>query len=271
VVAAAMNNDPGGLDYGIFRFDTSSAMIMQYIYNGTGNNHDIPYAITTDTANNVFVTGSSRNYDTLGSEDFDTLKLNPAGILLWGKRYDGSGRGLDYGTSISVDNRGNVFAGGTIDKHYFHQQYGLLKYGSTGDLFWLEEYSVQENSEDFIYTTLTDNNNSVYVTGISFDSTSDYDIATIKYSETIGIEPISTELPNEFKLIGNYPNPFNPSTKIKFQTPLNPPEGGKQVTLVVYDIKGMLIKVIYDGNLNAGIYEVEFDGSDLASGVFFAF
>ncbi len=269
VVTAAMNNLPGGLDYGVFRFDTSSTLAMQYFYNGTGNNQDIPYAITTDAANNIFVTGSSRNADTLGSEDFLTMKIDPTAFILWEKRYNGNGNGFDYGTSIAVDNMGNVFVGGTTDKHDFHQQYALLKYGSMGDLFWLEEYSKIENSEDFIYTTLTDNGGSIYVTGISFDSTSDYDIATIKYSELIGIEPISNEVPIEFALLGNYPNPFNPVTKIRFQTPLNPPEGGKLVKLIVYDINGKLVKVIYEGNLKPGIYEVEFDGSNLASGVYF--
>jgi hypothetical protein len=242
---------------------------MQYIYNGTGGDQDIPYAITTDTADNIFVTGSSRNFDTLGSEDFYTMKLNSAGILLWGKRFDGSGSGLDYGTSIAVDKRGNVFAGGTTDKHYFHQQYGLLKYGPTGDLFWLEEYSVQENSEDFIYTTLTDNNNSIYVTGISFDSTSDYDIATIKYSETIGIEPISNEVPNEFRLIGNYPNPFNPVTKIKFNVPAKGRSEKAKIVLKVFDLSGKEVALLYNGEITAGSYEIEFDGSDLASGVYF--
>jgi hypothetical protein len=85
----------------------------------------------------------------------------------------------------------------------------------------------------------------------------------------IGIEPLTNEIPKDFILQQNYPNPFNPVTKIKFQISLNPSEEGKHVTLIVYDIKGMLTKVVYDGNLNAGVYEVEFDGSELASGIYY--
>ncbi|MEO8512067.1 MAG: SBBP repeat-containing protein [Ignavibacteria bacterium] len=269
VVAAAMNNLPGGLDYGVFRFDTSSALAMQYFYNGTGNNQDIPYAITTDTANNIFVTGSSRNSDTLGSEDFFTMKIDPTAFLVWEKRYNGNGRGFDYGTSIAVDKWGNVFAGGTTDKHDFHQQYALLKYGPTGDLLWLEEYSKIEYSEDFIYTTLADNNGNIYVTGISFDSTTDYDIATIKYSEVIGIGSISTEVPRELALLGNYPNPFNPVTKIKFQIPQNVKSETSNVKLIVSNLLGEAVAVIINDNLKAGIYEAEFDGSNFSSGVYF--
>jgi hypothetical protein len=82
VVSASIYNSAGGLDYGTYRFDTNSTLIMQYIYNGTGNNQDIPYSIAPDAANNIYVTGSSRNADTLGSEDVLTLKIDPTGALI---------------------------------------------------------------------------------------------------------------------------------------------------------------------------------------------
>lgn len=274
-VTAAVFNSPGTLDYGIYRFDTSSALIMQYHYNGTGNDQDIPYDITGDSANNVYVTGSSRNYDSLGSEDIYTMKIDPTAFLLWEKRYNGSGRGLDYGTSVTVDRRGNVFVGGTTDKHDFHQQYGLLKYSPAGALEWLEEYSVIEFSEDFVYTAIADNRGSVYVTGISFDSTTDYDIATIKYSEPIGIEPVSNEVPEGFMLYQNYPNPFNPVTKIKFDVKSKdklPNQSGSEKSktyLSVFDITGKRVAELVNTVLPAGTYEAEFDGSNFPSGVYF--
>lgn len=268
-VTAAVFNSPGTLDYGIYRFDTSSALLMQYYYNGTGNDQDIPYDITGDSANNLYVTGSSRNYDTLGSEDIYTIKIDPAAQLLWGKRYNGPGQGLDYGTSVTVDNNGNVFVGGTTDKHYFHQQYALLKFSPTGDFNWLEEYSVIENSEDFVYTAIADNRGSVYVTGISFDSTTDYDIATIKYSEPIGIEPVSTEIPEEFMLHQNYPNPFNPVSKIKFDVKAKSKSQKAKIYLTVFDVTGQEVAVLVNSELASGTYEAEFDGSNYPSGIYF--
>ena len=268
-VTAAVFNSPGTLDYGIYRFDTSSALLMQYYYNGTGNDQDIPYDITGDSANNLYVTGSSRNYDTLGSEDIYTIKIDPAAQLLWGRRYNGSGQGLDYGTSVTVDNRGNVFVGGTTDKHYFHQQYALLKFSPTGDFNWLEEYSVIENSEDFVYTAIADNRGSVYVTGISFDSTSDYDIATIKYSEPIGIEPVSIEVPEDYMLYQNYPNPFNPVTNIRFDVKAKSKSQKAKIYLTVFDVTGKEVAELVNSELAPGTYEAEFDGSNYPSGVYF--
>ncbi|MBN8584439.1 MAG: SBBP repeat-containing protein [Ignavibacteria bacterium] len=279
VVAAGVYNSPGSIDYAAYRFDTSSELIMQYFYNGIGNNQDLPYDITCDSANNIFITGSSRSFDTLGSEDIFTMKIDPTSVLLWQKRYDGTGRGLDYGTSVTVDNRGNVFVGGTTDKHDFHQQYALLKYNNLGDLEWLTEYSRIENSEDFIYTAIADNRGSIFVTGISFDSTSDYDIATIKYSEPIGIEPVSNEVPEDFKLYQNYPNPFNPVTKITFQIPLSRSlsrqggrvsgSAGRGVFINIYDVNGKLIRKVFEGDLQPGRYEIDFNGSNLPSGLYF--
>lgn len=85
------------------------------------------------------------------------------------------------------------------------------------------------------------------------------------YVGTVGIEPVSNEIPNVFKLHNNYPNPFNPSTNISFDLP-------KQgvTKLVVYDIAGREAAVLVNNEeLKAGKYEVTFDGANLSSGVYF--
>ncbi len=73
-----------------------------------------------------------------------------------------------------------------------------------------------------------------------------------------------SSLPSEFKLHNNFPNPFNPVTKIKFDLPKS-----SIVKLTVYDILGREIASILNGNLEAGYYEINFDGSKLASGIYF--
>ncbi len=89
--------------------------------------------------------------------------------------------------------------------------------------------------------------------------------------EPIGIEPISSEVPERFVLYQNYPNPFNPITKIKFDTPPQPsPKGREQwVKLVIYDILGREIAVLVNEQLKPGTYEIEWDASDYPSGVYF--
>jgi Secretion system C-terminal sorting domain len=68
----------------------------------------------------------------------------------------------------------------------------------------------------------------------------------------------------DFKLFQNYPNPFNPVTTINYSIP----QPG-YVSLKVYDELGRKVAILVDGNKEAGNYEVQFDGSALASGIYF--
>lgn len=83
----------------------------------------------------------------------------------------------------------------------------------------------------------------------------------------IGIQQISSEIPQQFKLSQNYPNPFNPVTKIRFEVPAT----GKNnfVTLKIYDISGKEVAKLVDNNFTAGIYEADWDAKGFSSGVYF--
>jgi len=69
---------------------------------------------------------------------------------------------------------------------------------------------------------------------------------------------------DEFQLFHNYPNPFNPSTVISWQSPV-----GSWQTLKVYDVLGNEIAILVNEDKPAGSYEVEFNASSLPSGVYF--
>ncbi len=91
-----------------------------------------------------------------------------------------------------------------------------------------------------------------------------------------GIRSVSAEIPKSFSLSQNYPNPFNPSTKIKFSIPpskvYDPALTGARgmiVKLVIYDMLGREITTLVNEQLSPGTYEVEWDGSNYPSGVYF--
>lgn len=78
--------------------------------------------------------------------------------------------------------------------------------------------------------------------------------------------------PEEFYLSQNYPNPFNPSTKIKFSIPnveTRHASSLQMVTIVVYDVLGNEVATLVNEEKPAGNYEVEFNATNLTSGVYF--
>jgi hypothetical protein len=113
---------------------------------------------------------------------------------------------------------------------------------------------------EIVYSTLTFN-------GILFAS-----LKTVNYnprSAPIGIQQISSEIPQDFSLGQNYPNPFNPSTKIKFQIPAGSISRTDIVSLIIYDILGKQIKTLVNQPLSPGTYEVDFEESGIASGTYY--
>lgn len=84
----------------------------------------------------------------------------------------------------------------------------------------------------------------------------------------IGIEPNANSIAQNFILKQNYPNPFNPKTKIQFEFPAGIKNISSDVKLAVYDILGREIAVLVNSKLKPGKYEIDFDGTNLASGIF---
>ncbi len=72
------------------------------------------------------------------------------------------------------------------------------------------------------------------------------------------------ELPVSFELSDNYPNPFNPETKIQIGLPKD-----SDVRLQIFNIRGQKVATLFEGNLPAGSHTVNFDASSLPSGVYF--
>ena len=84
---------------------------------------------------------------------------------------------------------------------------------------------------------------------------------------TVGIEDdmlTGNNLPKEFRMYDNYPNPFNPVTNIKYDLP-----EAAHVRLEVYNILGQLVKVLIDQNQPAGSHVYKFDAVSLSSGMYF--
>jgi N-acetylmuramoyl-L-alanine amidase len=90
------------------------------------------------------------------------------------------------------------------------------------------------------------------------------DLRLVKKYNVLKISDDNSPLPNTFSLNQNFPNPFNPTTQIRFSlTETN------ITTLVVYDVVGRKVQTLVNKSLSPGEYEVSFDAGHLSSGTYF--
>lgn len=155
---------------------------------------------------------------------------------------------------LVVDKNGTVYCGSTWGYYYY-------AVSSDGELLWklpLNEYQVDQ-------TTAISSDGTLYI-GVHKSSTNtsqEKTLIAIRDTGTVSVEDIKfDEL--DYKLFQNFPNPFNPTTKISWQSPIE-----SWQTLKVIDILGRKVTVLVDEHKPAGKFEIEFNAADLPSGVYF--
>ncbi len=139
----------------------------------------------------------------------------------------------------------------------------LNLYNSTGSL--LAHAGAYGTSEILTYEHLQPG--TYYVNATRFSGYGAYGILVSNLRPTFSVMGIATEqlsfIPKEYSLNQNFPNPFNPSTTIKYALPKS-----SKVTIKVYDIIGHEIATLVDGEQKAGNHSVEFDAVGLPTGVY---
>lgn len=152
------------------------------------------------------------------------------------------------------DNGGTMIAGTTVDTTIAVRGYRDVSaqwaIPLSQNLDSLRIYAVLDQ-ENAVTNEVHENNNKGWAPAVG-------------YGSITGIENEHKTIPDKFTLYQNYPNPFNPVSTIKFELA----SSGK-ATLTVYNVLGQEVKTLVNGFLNRGTYAVQFNGSGLASGVYF--
>nr|HMS65109.1 SBBP repeat-containing protein [Ignavibacteria bacterium] len=249
-----------------FKYNTAGARLWKKSYTGiAGDYYDQVTGLSVDPSGNIYLTGVSARTTAGGGEDFLTLKYDPSGNLLWDRFHNGTFGDGDYSKGITADASGNVYITGMSFETGFNFDYTTIKYDTDGTEKWKIRYDGGfTNRRDEPIALALDPVGNVIVTGISSRGTNFEDYATIKYSQTVGVNQISSNTPERFSLSQNYPNPFNPSTNLEFGI-----SNLGFVSLKVYNSLGNEVKTLVNEVKPAGIYEVEFNAGDLPSGVYF--
>ncbi len=116
--------------------------------------------------------------------------------------------------------------------------------------------STQPHQYNYVDKNISNQNYSYRLKQMDFDG-------QFHYSPVINID--ASSVIKNFSLNQNYPNPFNPSTKISYSIPVN----NQKVVLKIYDASGREVAALVNKVEQSGNYEVQFNGNNLASGVYF--
>lgn len=284
-------------DYATVKYNSAGAQQWVRLYNGKGY-QDTPLALFVDVSRNIYVTGFSYGSTGFFDTDIATVKYTSFGEEEWSVRYNGTANGADDGRAIVVDGSGNVYVAGSSQGTGTQFDYVTIKYEQV--LLPLDD-AIQELSNDVQNLPLSAGNknalNSKLQNAIAKYNSGDLIAARnllyafinqlnqfvasgsltatqaqrlIDYAMEIIAEinfllaktaDSSTQVPEEFALFQNHPNPFNPATVINWQLPVN-----SHVTLKIYDILGKEVVTLVDEIKEAGSYSVRFNASNLPSG-----
>jgi len=147
---------------------------------------------------------------------------------------------------------------------------------NTRDLLYYKVYRNEDGGDfEFIYATmsthfiqeLTEHHLYGYAVSAMYSNSAESNLSEIVYADySDGNNP---EIPAVTKLDGNYPNPFNPSTEIKFSLAQN-----SEVSLEIFNIKGQKVRTLLKEEFSAGVHKTVWkgkadDGNSVGSGIYF--
>jgi hypothetical protein len=178
----------------------------------------------------------------------------PVELVSFNARVEGNDVSLSWITASETNN-----SGFEIERSHTSTSLSMTKWEKIGFIEG-KGTTTEKQFYSFIDKNLAPGKYQYRLKQIDFDG-------SFEYSNIVEVE---VGIPDEFSLAQNYPNPFNPSTKIKYTVPQTPnPFGkGQGVRLIVYDVLGNEIATLVNEEKEPGVYEVEFDGNNLSSGIY---
>jgi hypothetical protein len=228
---------------------TTIDSLSQITVNSSSN--PLPASVTLSTG-----TIDKNGNAVVASEQWESVLINYKNVTVTDENADGNPGPLVSGTN---NNYGEMFVSDGSGDTRISLQDGNNNYVNDWDASF-----VGDTSKIHIKT----NNTFSELQGILYYSFSYYKLCPRKADDFMGlvtaIKKNTPNTPQNYELAQNYPNPFNPATIISYSLPKE-----SFVTLRIYNILGQQVGNLVNKNQMAGTYKVNFNASDLSSGVYF--
>ncbi|MBN2017237.1 MAG: T9SS type A sorting domain-containing protein [Candidatus Cloacimonetes bacterium] len=256
----------------------------QWATGAGGTDYDRGYGIATTPLGISYVTGYFEDTATFGmqslvsngSSDIFVAKIDASGTWQWAEGAGSSN--YDEGKKIVVDNTENVYLTGGFCETLNLGSHSVVSLGYS-DIFvakidqtanWLWAASGGGTYVDFSYGIGLDGVGNCYVMGDFFytayfgehsvTASGSNDIFVAQLESTIAVDDVQ----HSCSEINNFPNPFNNRTTISYSL-----KSASPISFEIYNLKGQLIEIILDENIQAGDHTLEWNCQNVPAGVYF--
>jgi len=179
IAGNSANTGTGG-DMTTIKYDSAGNQLWIATFDGTLSlGPDSANALEVDGAGNVYITGFSRNTGT--GNDITTIKYDNLGNQLWVAIFDGTANDGDQASDVEVDSAGNVYITGSSRNTGTGGDMTTIKYDSLGNQLWVAIFDGTLSIFDGANEVEVDSAGNVYITGLSQNTGTSCDMATIKY------------------------------------------------------------------------------------------
>lgn len=168
-------------DMVLLKYDNSGALQWRRVYDSPGHGYEYSKLVDVDGNNNIVVIGYG--FITGNGNDYYIMKYDAAGNFLWFENYNYGANTFEEPHGMVIDSLNNIIitGQGITASSSATNDYCTVKYNSAGTFQWASRYNNVTNGEDRAYGIALDDSLCVYVTGFSKGTSTQYDIATVKY------------------------------------------------------------------------------------------
>jgi hypothetical protein len=251
-------------DVYLLKTDSSGDTLWTRTYGAS--DHDYGYSVQQTADGGYVIAGYTYYHPFYVFSDVYLVKTDSSGETLWTRTYDRET--LDHGYSVQqTSDGGYIIAGETWPSGGGGYDVYLLKTDSSGDTLWTRIYG-GVCGDDYGYSVQQTSDGAYIIAGWtdSFGA-GGYDVYLIKtVGEVVGVDDpeFESSLPASTSLSQCYPNPFNASTTINYQLPID-----AYVRLDIYNLLGEKVASLADKRQQAGYKSVNWDAQEVSSGLYF--